>query len=131
MTREVLCDIAKGDTVTLSSLHATVHLGAHADGPNHYHATAPAIDERDLDFYLGPCQVIHVEVYWAIQSPSPAEDARTAQVARPVPVGVDRARSPQSPHSLLEPALLSLDPRLSISPVHRTECATKDACHYA
>ena len=62
MTREILCDIAKGDTVTLSSLHATVHLGAHADGPNHYHATAPAIDERDLDFYLGPCQVIHVDV---------------------------------------------------------------------
>ncbi|MCH7547523.1 MAG: cyclase family protein [Planctomycetes bacterium] len=62
MTREMLCDIAKGDTVTLSSLHATVHLGAHADGPNHYGKDSATIDERDLDFYLGPCQVIHVEV---------------------------------------------------------------------
>ena len=64
MSREVLCDIAKGDTVTLSTLRATVHLGAHADGPNHYAtgSDAQSIDERDLDFYLGPCQVIHVEI---------------------------------------------------------------------
>jgi len=64
MTREILCDIAEGDAVTLSTLHTTVHLGAHADGPNHYSpgSDAQSIDERDLDFYLGPCQVIHVEV---------------------------------------------------------------------
>ncbi len=61
-TREVLCQIEKGDTVTLSTLHATVHLGAHADGPNHYAADAEAIHERSLDFYLGPCQVIDVKV---------------------------------------------------------------------
>lgn len=59
-SREILLDIKKGATVTLSTLHATVHLGAHADGPNHYGADAPAIDERSLDFYLGRCQVIHV-----------------------------------------------------------------------
>jgi len=59
---EVLMDLAKGDSVTLSTLRATVHLGAHADGPNHYGKDAPAIDERALDFYLGPCQVIRVEV---------------------------------------------------------------------
>ena len=61
-TREVLLDIAKGHNITLSTLRATVHLGAHADGPNHYGANAPAIDQRSLDFYLGPCQVIHVSV---------------------------------------------------------------------
>ena len=61
-SREVLCDIARGDNITLSTLRATVHLGAHADGPNHYGKDAPAIDERSLDYYLGPCQVIRVKV---------------------------------------------------------------------
>lgn len=62
MSREVLMEVEKGDPVTLSTLRSTVHLGAHADGPNHYSSNAPGIGERDLDFYLGPCQVIHVEV---------------------------------------------------------------------
>lgn len=62
LTREFLMDMARGDNITLSTLRATVHLGAHADGPNHYGKDAPAIDERSLDYYLGPCQVIHVEV---------------------------------------------------------------------
>jgi len=61
-SREVLCDMARGDNITLSTLRATVHLGAHADGPNHYGKDAPAIDERSLDYYLGPCQVIRVGV---------------------------------------------------------------------
>lgn len=60
--REVLLDLDRGDSVTLSALHATVHLGAHADGPNHYGRGQPAIDSRDLDFYLGACQVVQVEV---------------------------------------------------------------------
>lgn len=60
-TREVLCDMTRGDNITLSTLRATVHLGAHADGPNHYGANAPSIDQRDLNLYLGPCQVIHVK----------------------------------------------------------------------
>ena len=41
---------------------ATVHLGAHADGPNHYGKDAPAIDERSLHYYIGLCQVIRVDV---------------------------------------------------------------------
>jgi arylformamidase len=57
-TREVLCDIARGDSITLSTLNATSHLGAHADGPNHYGKDAPAIDQRSLDYYIGECQVI-------------------------------------------------------------------------
>src|SRR5215471_5528895 len=59
-SREVLCELRRGDTITLSTLHATVHLGAHADAPSHYGADAPAIDERTLDYYLGPCQVIRL-----------------------------------------------------------------------
>jgi arylformamidase len=61
-SREVLCDITRDDNITLSTLRATVHLGAHADGPNHYGKDAQSIDERSLDYYLGPCQVIRVKV---------------------------------------------------------------------
>jgi arylformamidase len=61
-SREVLMEIARGDTVTLSTLRATVHLGAHADGPSHYGKDAPAIDQRPLNHYLGPCQIIRVNV---------------------------------------------------------------------
>ena len=60
-SREVLLDMQRGDNLTLSTLHTTVHAGAHADGPNHYGATAPGIDERDLDYYLGVCQVVRVK----------------------------------------------------------------------
>jgi arylformamidase len=62
LSRELLCDLAHGDTVTLSTLHATSHLGAHADAPCHYGADAPRIHERALDYYLGQCQVIRVAV---------------------------------------------------------------------
>lgn len=58
LSREVLLDMKKGDGLTLSTLHATVHLGAHADGPNHYGVDARPIDQQPLEHYLGPCQVI-------------------------------------------------------------------------
>jgi len=60
-SREILCDMQRGDNITLSTLHATVHLGAHADAPSHYGAAAPAIHERSLDYYLGPCQVLRIQ----------------------------------------------------------------------
>jgi arylformamidase len=61
-SRQVLLDMQQGDSITLSTLHATVHLGAHADAPSHYGKGAPAIDQRDLDYYVGPCQVMRVKV---------------------------------------------------------------------
>jgi arylformamidase len=60
--REVLLDLARGDSVTLSTLHATVHLGAHADAHSHYRRSAPSIEDRPLELYLGPCQVMAVPV---------------------------------------------------------------------
>lgn len=59
-SREVLQDMARGDSLTLSTLRATVHLGAHADAPSHYGHPAPAIEARPLELYLGPCQVMRV-----------------------------------------------------------------------
>jgi arylformamidase len=58
MSREVLLDMKRGDNITLSTLRSTVHIGAHADGPNHYGRDDPGIGERRLEHYLGPCQVI-------------------------------------------------------------------------
>lgn len=62
LSREVLCEIEGGASVTLSTLRATVHLGAHADGPNHYGAGAPGIGERSLEYYLGACRVVDAPV---------------------------------------------------------------------
>lgn len=62
LTREVLMDMTNGDHVTVSTLRATVHLGAHVDAPNHYDPSGRDIDEQPLDLYLGPCQVVDVHV---------------------------------------------------------------------
>jgi arylformamidase len=62
LSREMVCELAKGDTVTLSAIRATVHLGAHADGPNHYGLDAPGVGEMALEHYLGTCQVVTARV---------------------------------------------------------------------
>ena len=59
--RHVALRIAAGDNIDLSALHATLHLGAHADAPSHYLRGGHSIDARALDFYYGPCQVIAVD----------------------------------------------------------------------
>jgi arylformamidase len=61
-TREVLLDLQRGDNVTLSTLRATVHAGAHADAPSHYGPEGQTIDQRALSLYLGHCQVVRVPV---------------------------------------------------------------------
>ena len=61
LSREVLCEMARGDNITLSTLRGTVHLGAHADAPNHYSKDGSSIEQRELGYYLGPCEVIRVE----------------------------------------------------------------------
>lgn len=58
LSREVLLDMHDGAPLTLSTLRGTVHLGAHADGANHYGTDAPAIDLMPLEHYLGDCCVI-------------------------------------------------------------------------
>jgi arylformamidase len=61
-SRELLLDVGRGDSVTLSTLRTTVHAGAHADAPSHYGRQAATIDQRDLEPYLGPCQVVRTSV---------------------------------------------------------------------
>ncbi len=79
LTREILADLSRGDNITLSTLRATVHLGSHADGPSHYGRDAAPIDQRRLDYYIGPCQVIRANVARATRiTPSMFTDKITA-----------------------------------------------------
>lgn len=60
--REMVMSFEQGQNLDLSTIRSTLHLGAHADAPNHYHATGIGIGERSLDFYYGPCQVITADI---------------------------------------------------------------------
>lgn len=54
-------DMHKGANLTLSDIRTTVHVGAHADAPNHYVVDGEDIATRRLDLYIGPCSVIGVQ----------------------------------------------------------------------
>lgn len=60
--REVLCELEKGASVTLSTLRATVHLGSHVDGANHYAKGAPGVEAWDVERFVGPCHVVEARV---------------------------------------------------------------------
>ncbi len=51
---------ASGDHLGLSHIKTTVHIGAHADAPSHYHRDGESIDQRELSPYFGPCEVIRL-----------------------------------------------------------------------
>lgn len=61
-TRDVLLDMHRGDHITLSAIRTTVHLGAHADGENHYKRAGRPIDQMPLECYIGPCHVVTANV---------------------------------------------------------------------
>jgi arylformamidase len=61
-SRQISLDMKHGDGFTLSDIHTTLHLGAHADASNHYRTDGVGIGEHGLGAYIGPCQVIHVDV---------------------------------------------------------------------
>ncbi len=58
--RELLSELERGDSVTLSTWHTTVHVGAHADAPSHYAADAPSVEALPLEPYLGHCEVMRI-----------------------------------------------------------------------
>jgi len=61
VTREVLMELSRGDSVTLSTLKSTVHAGSHADAPSHYAQDGRTMEQQPIELYLGPCQVVHVK----------------------------------------------------------------------
>jgi arylformamidase len=62
LTREVLADMHDGANLTLSTLHGTVHLGAHTDSPGHTDRDGGDIASQPLEAYLGRCRVVTVDV---------------------------------------------------------------------
>jgi len=60
--RDVSLRLDRGDNIDLSAIHATLHLGAHADAPSHYVQGGASIERRPLSLYYGPCQIIEVDV---------------------------------------------------------------------
>lgn len=60
--RESLMDWGTGHHLALGTIHSTLHVGAHADAPLHYHPDGAPIDAVDPRRYIGPCQVLSVRV---------------------------------------------------------------------
>lgn len=60
-SKQVAMSFTKGDHLELSAIQTTVHLGAHADAPSHYHASGSSIEKRSLARYMGPVQVIRIQ----------------------------------------------------------------------
>jgi arylformamidase len=60
--RTITCAQSDGANLDLSSIRTTVHLGAHTDAPSHYVPDGSGIADRSLVPYLGPCEVIAVDV---------------------------------------------------------------------
>jgi len=58
--RKVAMSFKQGNHLELSSMLTTLHLGAHADAPSHYHAGGETIEKRPLSYYLGHAQVIRI-----------------------------------------------------------------------
>lgn len=61
-SRKIAASIDQGSNIDLSSIHTTVHLGAHADSRSHYKKGGAPITEVDLTAYIGPCEVIEVNL---------------------------------------------------------------------
>lgn len=55
-------DMKSGANLTLSDIRTTVHVGAHTDAPSHYTTDGQDVSARALDYYLGRCVVLHVDV---------------------------------------------------------------------
>ncbi len=62
LSRELVTDLARGDSATTSAFYASAHIGAHADAPSHIRIDGKTIDACSIETYLGPCQVIKVSV---------------------------------------------------------------------
>lgn len=59
--RQSMETIAGGGMCNLTQIITSVHAGTHVDAPCHFIDGAPAIDQVDLEAFVGPCRVVAVE----------------------------------------------------------------------
>ena len=57
---ELTWAIARGDSVNVSAVTTTPHLGAHADAPFHVAEGGATVADMPLEPFLGPCRVVKV-----------------------------------------------------------------------
>jgi arylformamidase len=55
-------ELSAGANLTLSDIRTTLHVGAHTDATSHYVDGGEDIASRSLDYYIGLCSVVHVDV---------------------------------------------------------------------
>lgn len=55
-------EMSAGANLTLSDVRTTLHVGAHTDAASHYVRDGEDIASRSLDYYVGRCNVVHVNV---------------------------------------------------------------------
>lgn len=53
-------DLETGGSCNVTTIETTVHVGAHVDGPLHFHDGADDAATVDLTAYLGPARVVHL-----------------------------------------------------------------------
>lgn len=53
---------SSGDHYNLSAIETSLHIGAHVDAPLHMRNEGTSVDELSLEYFLGPCQVVTVDV---------------------------------------------------------------------
>jgi arylformamidase len=73
--------IEAGDPATTSHFTTTSHLGAHVDAERHYVQGGRGVDEWPLDRFVGPCEVLRVEVGCGeLILPTQVQETRTPRV---------------------------------------------------
>ena len=60
--RVVQTSFESGERVEVSTISSTSHLGAHIDAELHYQQGGRGVDQWPLERFVGPCEVIHVDV---------------------------------------------------------------------
>lgn len=76
--RNLSLSFTKGNHLELSSVTTTLHLGAHADAPSHYHSKGVSIEQRPVERYLGRAQLIRISHL------TPKERVRIEHIQTPI-----------------------------------------------
>lgn len=72
----------EGSSVTLHRLSMSTQSGTHAECSRHVRGDAPALDQLELDVFLGPCELLDVSAAGAVISASDVLGRLPAQLER-------------------------------------------------